>query len=569
LPYQVNKAGWIEKVAELVNQGKIHGISDLRDESDRTGMRVVIELKRDTNPQEVIAHLYQQTALQSNFGAILLALVDGQPRQLTLRQLLQEFLNFREQTLNRRYSYELGKAESRLHVVQGLLSALSNLDTVISILRQAADGSTAKITFQNRLNLTEIQADAILSMPLRRLTSLEVQNLQTDFNSLRERIELLRRLLSDRRELLKALKKDLRTLKKKYGDERRTKIVVPSEQRQGDKERDTRKGKQTAQEEQENPQSAIQNLKLELPPEEALLEFSHRGYVRRTQPSSRKSKTENGMAEHDFVIQTTATDTQQELLVLTTGGKVYPLKVGDIPLATGKNSRGKPLLTLLSSTAQNAQESVIHSFIMPENIAATQMVLVTKFGRIKRISCEEFTNLSRRGISIIKLKDNDQLLFTQFTNPGDKVVVASSNGRLLRFTVNEEQLPTMGRTAVGLQALRLLRTQHIVGCNTLRGDGDLLLVTQEGYAKRIPASTLKLSNRGDLGTQSLKFSSKTDNLAAMVLAPTDGEVALVTNTNRVLWIAIDSVPVLSKDGTGKSVVQLSRDEQITSVVTLG
>lgn len=207
LPYQVNKAAWIEKVAELVNQGRLQGISDIRDESDREGMRVVIELKRDINPQEILQHLYHQTALQTNFGAILLALVDGQPRQLSLRQLLLEFLSFREQTLSRRYSYELGKAENRLHLVEGLLLALSNVDTVIEILRQAPDGSTAKITLCSQLNLSEVQADAILAMPLRRLTSLEQQNLQQEFEQLTQQINLLRILLSDRKELLKALKK--------------------------------------------------------------------------------------------------------------------------------------------------------------------------------------------------------------------------------------------------------------------------------------------------------------------------------------------------------------------------
>jgi DNA gyrase subunit A len=567
LPYQVNKAGWIEKVAELVNQGKINGISDIRDESDRTGMRVVIELKRDTNPQEVLGHLYHQTALQTNFGAILLALVDGHPRQLTLRSLLQEFLRFREHTLNRRYSYELGKAESRLHVVQGLLSALSKLDEVINILRQAADGSMAKITLQSRLNLSEVQADAILSMPLRRLTSLELQNLQAEFDSLNTRIEQLRLLLSDRRELLKALKKDLRSLKKKYGDERRTKIVVNNGE-QGGQGGQARQARQARQEEEENPQSSIQNLKLELPPEEAILEFTHRGYVRRTQPSAKKPRAENGIADNDFVIQTTTTDTQKELQVITTGGKVYPLKVGDIPLTSGRNGRGTPLLTLLSTTAQSAQETVINRFVTPDNLASAEMVLVTKLGRIKRISLAEFTNLSRRGISIIKLKDDDQLLFSQFTTPSHKVVVASSNGRLLRFAVNEEQLPIMGRTAVGLQALRLLRTQQMVGCAAVGGDSELLLVTQEGYAKRIPASTLKLSNRGDLGTQMMKFASKTDNLAAMVLVQAAGEVVLVTNSNRIVRLEVDSVPILTKDTIGKTVVTLGRDEKVATVVPL-
>src|ERR671933_2845441 len=225
LPYQVNKAGWIEKVAELVNHGRLEGIADLRDESDRSGMRVVVELKREIHPQDVLNQLYKQTALQCTFGVIMLALVNGLPRQLTLRQLLEEFLRFREQTLTRQYTYKLEEDEGRLHIVEGLLASLNQLDAVIEILRNAPDGTTAKISLQSQLNISEIQADAILAMPLRRLTGLEREKLNTEFDELTVRIEQLRRLLTKRNELLKALKKDLRSLRRKYTDPRRTKIA--------------------------------------------------------------------------------------------------------------------------------------------------------------------------------------------------------------------------------------------------------------------------------------------------------------------------------------------------------
>ncbi|MBK1985962.1 DNA gyrase subunit A [Sphaerospermopsis aphanizomenoides BCCUSP55] len=551
LPYQVNKAGWIEKVADLVNQGRLQGISDLRDESDREGMRVVIELKRDTNPQEVLQHLYHQTALQTTFGAILLALVDGQPRQLSLRQTLQEFLNFREHTLNRRYSYELGKAENRINIVAGLLTALSNLDDVITILRQAADGSTAKMTLCSQLNLSEVQADAILAMPLRRLTSLEQRNLQQEFDDLNQQIISLRRLLEDRRELLKALKKDLRSLKRKYGDSRRTKILqvsdIPVKQEQGKTERQ-------------------ENLKSEQPPEEAVLEFTQRGYVRRLSPTGKKPKAENGLHENDFIIQTESTDTEKDLLILNTGGKVYPVKVGEIPAVTGRSPRGTPLITMLTSTAQGNVEGIVSRFVLPEYPETSQMVLLTKQGRIKRISLEEFTNLSRRGVTILKLKDDDELSFNQFTTTGQHLILASSSGRLLRFAVNEEQLPIMGRAAMGLQAFRLLKNQQMVGCITVSKDDQLLLVTQEGYAKCIPASGLRAANRGDLGIQMLKFHNKTDNLAAMVRATPGSEVALVTNKERVVKISVDTVPTLDRDAKGESLLQVNRDEKIINVV---
>jgi DNA gyrase subunit A len=568
LPYQVNKAGWIEKVAELVNQGRLQGISDLRDESDREGMRVVIELKRDTNPQEILQHLYHQTALQTTFGAILLALVDGQPRQLSLRNLLEEFLKFREQTLNRRYGYELSKAESRLRVVEGLLKALLRLDEVIAILRQSADGSTAKIGLCSQLDLSEVQADAILGMPLRRLTSLEQQNLQQEYDQLSEQINSLQRLLSDRRELLKTLKKDLRSLKRKYNDPRRTKLAEEQRSRgaeeQGSKGAE-KQGSRGAEEELENLQSSE-------PAEEAILEFTQRGYVRRIQPSGKKSKAENGLPENDFIIQTELTDTDKELLVLTSGGKVYPVKVGDIPATTGRSPRRTPLITMLTNTAQGAGEAVIKRFLLPENLDSTQMIFLTKQGRIKRLSLGEFTNLTRRGITILKLKEDDELLLTQFATTKENLILASSGGRLLRFTVNDEQLPVMGRTAMGLQALRLRKNEQMVGCVAVSGEEQLLLVTQEGYAKRIPVNQLRRSNRGDLGTQSLKFTNKTDNLAGMVMAMpsagyanASGEVALVTNKERVVRIPMETVPILSRDIQGESILQLNRDEKIITV----
>ncbi|MBD2497001.1 DNA gyrase subunit A [Nostoc sp. FACHB-280] len=558
LPYQVNKAGWIEKVAELVNQSRLQGISDIRDESDREGMRVVIELKRDTNPQEVLQHLYHQTALQTNFGAILLAIVEGQPRQLSLRQLLQEFLNFREATLNRRYSYELGKAESRLHIVEGLLKALSQVDEVISILRQAADGSTAKMNLSSQLNLSETQADAILAMPLRRLTSLEQQNLQQEFEQLTSQIALLQNLLSDRRELLKSLKKDLRSLKRKYGDSRRTKLA-PSVAEELPKSKTAEGSRSRKTEEIEEISTAEQ------PAEEAILEFTHRGYVRRLATTGKKSKVENGLPDNDFLIQTELTDTNQDLLILTSGGKVYPVRVGEIPLTTGRSPRGTPLITTLTTTAQGSQEPVVSRFLLPADFDSKQMILLTKQGRIKRLSLAEFTNLTRRGITIVKLKDDDELLFTQFTTTGEHLILASSGGRLLRFAVNDEQLTVMGRTAMGLQAFRLLRNQQMVGCATVGKDDQLLLVTQQGYAKRMPASQLRAANRGDLGTQALKFASKTDNLASMVKATTP-EVALITNKERVVRLTVDTVPILTRDTTGESILQLNRDEKIIAVV---
>jgi DNA gyrase subunit A len=563
LPYQVNKAAWIEKVAELVNQGRLNGISDIRDESDRDGIRVVIELKRDTNPQEILQHLYHQTALQTNFGAILLAIVDGQPRQLSLRSLLLEFLSFREQTLSRRYSYELGKAENRSHLVSGLLKALASLDEVISILRQAPDGSTAKVNLINSLELSEVQADAILSMPLRRLTGLEQQNLQQEFGELSVQIETLRKLLGDRSVLLKSLKKDLRNLKRKFGDERRTRISTEELRSKAAGEQ-----KSKGAEDEGNPKS-VQNLKPDVPAEDTILEVTYRGYARRSQPNGKKPKTDKETSDNDFVLQTSPTDTDKDLLIITNSAKVYPIRVGDIPLSTGRNARGTPLITLLSSTAQGATEAIINRFLLPENPEGGEMILLTKQGRIKRLPLVEFTNITRRGVTVAKLKDDDELLSTPFTSVGNQIILASSGGRLLRFAIKDEQLPVMGRTAMGVQGMRLRLNEAMAGCTTFSNAENIVIVTQQGYAKRIAITNLRVANRGDIGIQSFKFASKTDALAGIAIALPSSEVVLVTNQQRVVRLAVETVPLSGRDGTGENILQLNRDEKITSVIELG
>ncbi len=571
LPFQVNKAAWIEKVAELVNHGKIEGIADLRDESDREGMRVVIEIKRDTNPHKVLDQLYKQTALQSNFGAILLALVDGQPRQLTLRQMLEEFLNFREQTLTKQYNYELEQAQRRVHLVEGLLTALSQLDDIIDLLRKAPDGSTAKVTLQSQFNFSDAQTDAILSMPMRRLTGLERQNLQSEFDELSKRIELLNRLLSDRQELLKNLKKDLRAIKRKYTDPRRTKIIVNNQKtpvstaktQQAEVSSDLapkrRKSSATTKTSKIDESSAqLEIINTEPPETEVVLEFTQKGYVRRLPKNGGKSA--GSKASNDFVINTNIIGSQAELVVLTSSGKAYPVKVRDIP-PTSSNSRGTPLITLLPA----ASENIVKYFFLSDAPTDANLVLVTQKGQIKRLQASEITNLTNRGLTLIKLKEDDQLSFVNFTKERQQVVLATSGGRLLRFLVNDQQLPLMGRTAQGLQALRLGRAEHLVSAMSVSINDNLLLVSQLGYGKRLPINALRLANRADIGTQSFQFTSKQDAIAGVIIVQPASEVVLVTSTQRYLRLNADQVPLLGKDGTGDRIIQLNSDEKIISL----
>jgi DNA gyrase subunit A len=576
LPFQVNKAALIEKIAELVNQGKIDGIGDLRDESDRDGIRVVIELRREVNPQKVLNALYRQTALQSNFGVILLALSNGQPKQMTLRELLQEFLSFRESTLTRRYRHQLDQAENQIHVVEGRLKALSNLDAVIDILRNAPDGSTAKIQLQERLDLSDRQSDAILSMPLRRLTAMERQSLQTEFEELTVQMKELQKLLGDRRELLKALKKDLRALRKKYADDRRTKILTGEQQNKVAEEQSA--STQSAKPKAQNDFSLAIDLE---EAQETVVEITQRGYVRRYSPKA-YDKQSRGRTDHtatnglenseDFGVQTQYTTTQETLVVMTRNGKAYPVKVSEIPQASGrplagnsKRSRGTPLVTLLPASAQGEPDSIAGSFILPESLDDQFLLLLTQQGRIKRLALTEFVDLTGRGLTALKLKEDDQVQLASLTQVGEQVVLATSSGRVLRFEVNDLQVPIATRTSQGSPGMRVGKKEKIVGWAIALLEDTFLMVSEQGYIKQMAIRSLRRANPGELGTQVFSFANRTDTLAGIVAALPEALVFLLTNENHLARIDVDEIEVTSKDEKGDRLVKLDKTERIINV----
>ncbi|MGC9525963.1 MAG: DNA gyrase/topoisomerase IV subunit A [Limnospira sp.] len=567
LPFQVNKAGWIEKVAGFVNSGRLEGISDIRDESSREGMRVVIELKREATPEVVLHHLYQHTDLMSKFGAIFLALVNNQPRQLTLRQILQEFLQFRERTLVRRYTHELGVAERRAHLVAGLLKALSNLDEAIAILRNAPDGSTAKVSLQSRLDLDGQQADAILAMPMRRLTGLERQKLQDEFDELTAEIARLHRLLEDRSELLKSLKKELRSLKKRYGDARRTRIISPTPE-------PATEGKQGGSTATADPPKKTAILQPQLPEEDTVVEVSYRGYVRRLPPKTAESRSR--MSEditvetgEDFPVATYRTTTAQQMVILNRMGKAYPLNVADIPGGSAR-SRGVPLITLLPPSASkdapvSPQDLIVAPLLLSAFPAMTDLIMLSGQGKIKRLALSDLTELTNRGITVIKLKDQDELSYGNLSKPGDRVVLATSGGRLMRMDINGDQIPVMGRSAQGSQATRLRKQERLAGCVTLTPEENLLLVSERGFIKKISMKNLRSSHRGGIGTQMLQFDSADDCLAGMAVATPGLAVYLLTSENRLVHLIPDVVPMWGKDGTGDRMVSMGSSERIVAV----
>ena len=563
LPYQVNKSAWIEKIADLVNNGRLDGIADIRDESDRTGMRVVIELKRDAVAKTVLRELYKKTPLQQNFGAIMLALVDNQPRQLSLRQLLEEFLKFREQTLTRQYNHELEDCRHRLHLLEGLLIALNDLDRMIDILRNAADGTIAKQQFQQELDLSEAQANGILAMPMRRLTGLEREKLQAEYDQLRERINELETLLNERHEFLKVLKKELRSLKRKYGDERRTKIVKPKGEKSQKVSKETSKKQpntertstiKTENEENKQPQP-FRLFNPQTPPKDAILEMTVQGTICWRSPN-------HSVPDHHLASYSEPIQEREQFVVITDIGKAYPVNVAEVPPI---DIQSIPLLSLLPKSAQRDSKKIISIFFLSDHPENKDLLLLTNQGKIKRIELSELESLTNRGLVLIKLKENDLLNYIFPTQEGQEVVIAMSSGRILRFPVVDEVIHIMGRNSQGNQALKLRYGETIIGCVTLDENKTVLLVSKLGYGKRLNVTGLRMTKLGDIGTQALQFSNKTDSLCTIIEVSNTDQVNLLTSQNKTVILEAKDIKIWGKDGQGDRLVKLSNQETIYSV----
>ena len=559
LPYQVNKAGWIEKVAELVNDGRLEGIADIRDESDRTGMRVVIELKKDVMAQDILQKLYRQTALQSNFGAIMLALVNNTPLQLSLREILEKFLEFRELTLRRQYGQELTDCQQRLHLVTGLLLALDNLDQLIDILRNAPDGSTAKIRMTEELGVSETQADSILGMPMRRITGLEQEKLLAEQADLQQRIEHLETLLGDRHELMKSLKKELRSLKRKYGDERRTRIadrVILEESKPKQKRKAT-----TEKSAPSSTATTVQPSVLKVTKEaNATINLTHEGHIYWQNPNEHTpSSWKKG---EDFVVQREVIGDREKIVFITDSGKAYPVAIDEIPHYL--ENQTQTTVGLLSQAAQrDANSTIEHFFLSPEE--NRDLILLTAKGIIKRLAISELNNLGNRGFVLIKLKEQDSLQYVTFNQEDGEIAIATSTGRILRLPVNEQNIPTMGRNAQGNQAIKLRYGETIVGCANVTDNKNILLVTQLGYSKQFPVNTARLCKRGDLGTPAIPFPNKQDYLASAILAQPESKVILTTNRGKRLVQELDKIEILGKDRKPQKIAKLDSEEAIVNI----
>jgi DNA gyrase subunit A len=499
LPYQLSKAGWIEKLAEQVNDGKLNGIADIRDESDRDGMRVVVELRRDANPEQILTELQRRTALQSNYGAILLALVHGKPIQLTLRQLLQEFLDYRELTLIRRTRHALKRAEDRLEVVEGLTTALNALARVIEMITAAADAASAKASLQVHLDLSERQADAVLAMPLRRLTGLEQDSLRKEADDLRQERSRLRHLLDERPALLDAMVNEFKALKKRFATPRRTRLVEGGDELVAQRTAAQRPNSELLR------QRALEGL-----PSDGRLLIQADGQVKVVGPQllgRLHLDQPASLGEHPAPARLILpVASQPAVLAFTDAGRVALLRWEFAGQQPGT------LETFLPEGMKG--ERVVQLLVLPSGDTATgtSVGLLSSDGRFKRLPIEEFQELSGRATSVLKLKDGVSLKRAVLCRDGQDLVVASSTGRLLRLAVNEANLPVMGRNAQGPVLLRLLPGEAVVGAVGVAHDDSVLLASGQGLIKRLAVANLRRCQRGDIGQIGVRFEQRGDQL---------------------------------------------------------
>jgi DNA gyrase subunit A len=555
LPYQLSKAGWIEKLAEQVNDGKIGGIADIRDESDREGMRVVVELRRDADPQKVLADLQRRTALQSNFGAILLALVSGQPRQLSLRQLLQEFLDYREHTLIRRTRHALKRCEDRLEVVEGLLKALADLRRVITMIQEARDAASARASLQVHLDLSERQADAVLAMPLRRLTGLEQESLRQEAEDLGQERTRLRHLLDQRSVLLDTMVAELKSLKKRFATPRRTRLVEGG---------DELVAQRTAAQ-RPNTELQRQQALAALAPDSRLL-IQADGAVKVLSPQllgrlHLDQPVEQG--DHPSPARLIRpVQEQPQVLAFTADGRVALLRWEFAGQQPGNLERFLP--DSLEGSAV-VQVLTLPPLSPEQNAGPLSLGLLSSDGRFKRLPLDDVQELSGRAATVLKLKEGVSLRQVVLCREGEELVAASSAGRVLRLAVNGGNLPLMGRTAQGAMLLRLLPGEAVVGACSATAEGAVLLASRRGQIKRLAVAELRSCQRGDMGQIGLRFNHRDDTLVALSAATS--LVAVVLGNNRSLRLQPGDLELQDSSGTGLQ-LELAGHQELQTLVPL-
>ena len=549
LPYQLSKAGWIEKLAESVNDGKIGGIADIRDESDRDGMRVVVELRRDAEPDKVLKDLQRRTALQSNFGAILLALVNGQPQQLSLRQLLQTFLDYRELTLIRRTSHALRKTEDRLEVVEGLITALNNLQAVIAMIQKAQDAGSARASLMVQLDLNERQADAVLAMPLRRLTGLEQESLRQEVDNLRDERERLKLLLENRDQLLDAMVSELKTLKKRFSTPRRTRLVEGGDALIAER-------------------AASQRPNTELLRQQALAALPGDGRLLIQADGQVKIVTPQVLGRLHFGDPCPVSDAPSPARV------ILPIEPPPRLLAISANGRVALVRWEFAGQQPGALERFLPSGLEGDPIVAItplpvqessdlSLGLLSSDGRFKRLPLADVLDLSGRATSVVKLKEGVQLKTAVICREHQDLLLVSDIGRMLRLPINEDVLPLMGRLAQGPMTMRLLPGEDLVGA-LCPSEPTVLLVSEQGHLARIDLTSIRPSQRGDLGSMAIQLTRNADRITG--LAEANGLIGMVSTEQRHGRIDPTTLEITNSGDAYSNRIELHKGEVITDLI---
>ncbi|MBD1931111.1 MULTISPECIES: DNA gyrase subunit A [Cyanophyceae] len=564
LPYQTNKAALIEKIADMVNDKKLEGIADIRDESDRDGMRIVIELKRDAYPRVVLNNLYKQTPLQANFGANMLALVNGEPQTLTIRQFLTVFLDFRIECITRRTRYELRKAEERDHLLQGLLIALLHLDEMIELIRRAADTPTAKTQMIDNYGLSEAQADAILQMQLRRLTALEAEKIRLEHDELQAQIADLQDILARRERILEIIQTEVTEIKTVHATPRRTVI--------------------------EHAEGEIDDTDL-IANEKALILLTEQGYLKRmpvntfeAQSRNTRGKKGTGMKEDDGVEHFLTCCDHDSVLFFSDRGVVYCLKAYQIP-ASSRTARGIPIVQMLPIPRDEKITSIVS---VSEFSREEYLVMLTKGGYIKKTELAAFSNIRSNGLIAISLEEGDQLRWVRRARVDDSIIIGSRQGMAIHFRTNHEQLRPLGRATRGVRAMALRTGDELIGMDILpsqvvakiaeieeaepaedapilNGNGPwVLVITTGGYGKRVPVGQFRLQNRAGMGLVATKFRKPNDKLAALRTINEGDELMMVTSRGIIIRQATDAISLQSRMATGVRVQRLDEDDAIAA-----
>lgn len=542
LPYTVNKAKLIERIAELVHEKKIEGIHDLRDESDKDGIRIVLELKKDAQSEVLVRQLFRHTPLETSFGVINLALVDQQPRILSLRDLLEQFLAFRKAVVTRRCIFDLRKAEERAHILEGLRIALDHLDEVIAVIRSSYKTEQARTRLVEKFSLSVAQAQAILDMRLQRLTGLEREKIVEEYAELIKEIARLQEILSNDRLLLRTIQEELEAIRAQYADERRTEIREQVEE------------------------IAEEDLIAE---EDMAVTISNTGYIKRNpislyraQQRGGKGKTGMGTKEDDFVTNLFIASTRSYLLVFTSQGRVYWLKVHEIPQA-GRMSKGRPIVNLI----QLKENETIHASLAVRDFGENRfIVMATQRGIVKKTPLSAYSHPRADGIFAIRLDSDDRLVGVALTDGNKDIVLASRQGKLIRFS--EKEVRDMGRVTRGVTGIRLRKGDEVVGMEVLDPGATLLTVTENGYGKRTRTEEYRVQSRGGQGIITIKTDARNGQVVGMKQITDKDELMLISNSGKIIRMKADGIPVIGRNTKGVRLIVLEEGEKVVSIAKL-